>query len=101
MYARTSGNEQQEYGLGIRCKTRQYESLVLNEYQSDYEYSLSEPICSCENPSRRNNMGLFSPTDSLSKTESSTDTILQINSMDYTETEHLTKKERKSLVLLS
>jgi hypothetical protein len=84
MYARNSGNEQKEYGLSIRCKTRQYESLVLKEYHIDVEYSLSEPICSCENPSGRNNIRLFPPTDSLLKIESSTDTILQINSRDYT-----------------
>jgi len=79
--ARTSGNEQEEYGLSIRCKTRQYESRVLNEYQSDYEYSLSETIRSCENPYRRN-MRLFPKKDSFQKIESSTDTFLQINSSD-------------------
>jgi hypothetical protein len=59
MYARPSGNKQKEYGLSIRFKTRKYESLVLNEYQTDYEYSFFEPICGCENPSRRNDMRLF------------------------------------------
>ena len=54
VYARTSGNEQKEYGLSIRCKTGQYENRVLNEYRSDYGYFLSEPNRSCENPSKLN-----------------------------------------------